>query len=484
MASSQESLSGRPEAEAGREPDAGSERDGDRLGEATGLAADLLTLRPPRPWPRRLLPRSLLGRSLLIVLLPLVLLQVVSSWIFYDRHYDQITRRLSQYLAGDVAVVVEMVREAEDEQQLEEVYEFAWRRFWLRVRLLDTDTLSQPGAQWFSTILDEKLTDALDERLDRAFVIDTHSLPRDVWIEVDLGNNVLYVLVARERLFSETSYIFIMWMVGTSIVLFVVALLFMRNQVKPIRRLAQVAELFGKGVEVSDFKPEGATEVRQASIAFLRMRERIRRQIEQRTTMLAGVSHDLRTPLTRMKLELALLGEGDEVDALKHDVGQMERMIEGYLAFARGEGTEQTRPLDLGDLLRQVAEQARREGGRIDLHVEERLPAVLRREAMRRCLANLVNNAQRYGGEVTLTAGRRREGIEILVDDDGPGIPAEQREQVFKPFFRLERSRNPETGGTGLGLTIARDVVRSHGGDLTLDQAPGGGLRARIWLPQ
>ncbi|SMF60893.1 two-component system, OmpR family, osmolarity sensor histidine kinase EnvZ [Tistlia consotensis] len=466
------------------EMERGADRGGDRLGEATGLAADLLTLRPPRSWPRRMLPRSLLGRSLLIILLPLVLLQVISTWIFYDRHYDTITRRLSQYLAGDVGAVVQMIREADDANQLQDVYEFAWRRLWLRVRLLDTDTLSQPSRPWIPSILDKKLTDALAERLDLPFVIDTHSLPRDVWIEVDLGNKILYVLVPRERLFSETSYIFIMWMVGTSIILAVVALLFMRNQVKPIRRLAQVSEMFGKGVDVSDFKPEGATEVRQASIAFLRMRERIRRQIEQRTTMLAGVSHDLRTPLTRMKLELALLGEGGEVEALKHDVTQMERMIEGYLAFARGEGTEQPRPLDLGDLLRQVAEQARREGASVDLHIEERLPAVLRREAMRRCLANLINNAQRYGGQVTVTAGRRREGIEILVDDDGPGIPPEQREEVFKPFFRLERSRNPETGGTGLGLTIARDVVRSHGGDLTLDQAPAGGLRARIWLPQ
>lgn len=455
-----------------------------RLGEGTSLGADLLTLRPQRPWPRRLLPRSLLGRSLLIILLPLVLLQIVSSWIFYDRHYDQITRRLSQALAGDIGAVVQMMREADDEQQREKVYEFAWRRLWLRVRMLDTDTLTEPSRPWIPTILDEKLTNALAERLDQPFAIDTHSLPRDVWIEVDLGDEVLYVLVPRERLFSETSYIFIMWMVGTSILLFVVAFLFMRNQVKPIRRLAQVSEMFGKGIDVSDFKPEGATEVRQASIAFLRMRERIRRQIEQRTTMLAGVSHDLRTPLTRMKLELALLGGGDEVEALKHDVTQMERMIEGYLAFARGEGTEQPRPLDLGDLLDQVAGQARREGGRIDLHVEERLPAVLRREAMRRCLANLINNAQRYGGRVTVTAGRRREGIEVLVDDDGPGIPPDKREEVFKPFFRLERSRNPETGGTGLGLTIARDVVRSHGGELTLDDAPGGGLRARIWLPQ
>jgi two-component system osmolarity sensor histidine kinase EnvZ len=258
----------------------------------------------------------------------------------------------------------------------------------------------------------------------------------------------------------------------------------MRNQVRPIRRLASAADRFGKGLDVADFQPEGATEVRQASVAFLRMRERIKRQIQQRTEMLAGVSHDLRTPMTRIKLELAMLGGGPAIESLRTDIAQMEKMVEGYLAFARGEGTEEPQHADLAQLLREVVEEARREGTHVDLHLEQALPATLRREAMRRVFANLISNARRYGKQIAITAGRRKGGIEVLVDDDGPGIPPERREDAFKAFYRLDESRNSETGGTGLGLTIARDMVRSHGGDLSLHEAPGGGLRAQIWLPR
>jgi two-component system osmolarity sensor histidine kinase EnvZ len=335
----------------------------------------------------------------------------------------------------------------------------------------------------FITILDHRLTKALKESVGRPFLIDTRSLAKEVEIQVQLADGVLRVLAPRERLFSSTTYIFIMWMVGSSIVLFVVAMLFMRNQVKPIRRLAQAADSFGKGRDVADFKPEGATEVRQAAAAFLQMRDRIKRQIRQRTEILAGVSHDLRTPLTRMKLQLAMLGETPEAENLESDVAAMERMVEGYLAFARGEGVERPQPTEVSGLLRDVVAQMRRDGGVIDLHVEQAMTVPLRPETMRRCLSNLIANAQRHGEHVSVRAGPRDRAVEITIDDDGPGIPADLRQEVFRPFYRLEGSRNPETGGVGLGLTIARDVVRNHGGDLVLEDAPGGGLRARIWLP-
>jgi two-component system osmolarity sensor histidine kinase EnvZ len=199
--------------------------------------------------------------------------------------------------------------------------------------------------------------------------------------------------------------------------------------------------------------------------------------------MLAGVSHDLRTPLTRMKLQLEMLQDVPDAKSLQSDVAEMEHMVEGYLAFARGEGQETPAPTDLGGLLRDVVDQMTRDGHAVDLHVEQELTLPLRRDGMRRCLTNLVANAQRHGRHVAVRAGRRKNMIEVTVDDDGPGIPPEHHEDVFKPFFRLERSRNPATGGIGLGLTIARDVARSHGGDVSLEAAPGGGLRARIWLP-
>ncbi|MFQ5775470.1 MAG: ATP-binding protein [Kiloniellaceae bacterium] len=436
---------------------------------------------------KRILPRTLLGRSLLIILSPLVLLQVISTWVFYDRHYDTTTKRLSQGLAGDIATVIQMMIRNPGSVGRLQVFRTARKSMWLVLefhegaRLAETST--PPPFGIFTSILDRKLSNALDEFVGRPFLIDTRSLEDQVKVQVQLADGVLQVLVPRERLFSSTTYIFIMWMVGSSIVLFGVAVIFMRNQVKPIRRLAQAADSFGKGRDVADFKPEGATEVRQAAAAFLQMRGRIKRQIDQRTEFLAGVSHDLRTPLTRMKLQLAMLRDTPEVQNLRSDMAEMERMVEGYLAFARGEGTEQPQPTDVAGLLRQVVAQMKRDGGVIDLHVEEDMAVPLRREAIRRCLANLIGNAQRHAPHVSVRAGRRGKVVEITVDDDGPGIPPDKREEAFKPFYRLDESRNPETGGVGLGLTIARDVVRNHGGELSLEDAPGGGLRARLWLP-
>lgn len=436
---------------------------------------------------RRLLPRTLLGRSVLIILLPLVLLQVISTWVFYDRHYDTTTKRLAQGVAGDIAAVVQLlVREPGTVDRLQ-IFRLARNAMRLKVSFSEADLLpartTRGSLNIFTNTLTRKLTDAMDEYVGRPFLINTRALDEEVEILVQLADGVLRVLVPPERLFSPTTYIFIMWMVGSSIVLFGVAVIFMRNQVRPIRRLAHAADSFGKGRDVADFKPEGAAEVRQAAAAFLRMRDRIRRQIDQRTEFLAGVSHDLRTPLTRMKLQLALLRNVPEARNLEADVVEMERMVEGYLAFARGEGAEQPQVTDIGGLLRDVVGQMRRDGVIIDLHVEEALSLPLRREALRRCLTNLISNAGRHGEHISVRLGRRRRAVEITIDDDGPGIPADRREDVFRPFFRLEQSRNPATGGVGLGLSIARDVVRNHGGDLTLEDAPAGGLRARVWLP-
>jgi two-component system osmolarity sensor histidine kinase EnvZ len=332
-------------------------------------------------------------------------------------------------------------------------------------------------------IMEKMLVRAVEEGVRKPFSFDTATLDRHVIVTVQLSDGILEVIAPRKRLTSSTTYIFVLWMVGISLILFSVATIFMRNQVKPIRRLAGAADDFGKGRDAPRFKPEGAKEVRQAATAFIAMRERIQRQITRRTEMLAGVSHDLRTPLTRMKLQLEMLGDTAGTAELKSDVSEMEHMLEGYLAFARGEGEEAPTPTDLCALLGEVTEQARRNGGAIDLHTEGDIVVALRPAAFRRSLTNLINNAMRYADHVSVRAGQRGDAVEIMVDDDGPGIPADDREDVFKPFFRLEGSRNQETGGVGLGLTIARDVVHGHGGDLALDEAPGGGLRACIRLP-
>ena len=431
----------------------------------------------------RVLPRSLLGRSLLIIVTPLILLQVVSTWVFYDSHWETVTRRLAGNLAGDVAAVIELMRRSAGPADYPGIFELAATTMRLQMAHEPGAALPDETVAARQDLVDVKLSQALEDIVGRPFRIDTRSLEKVVDIRVQLDDGVLQVLAPRRRLFSSTTYVFILWMVGTSLVLFAVATVFMLNQVRPIRRLAAAADDFGKGRDVPDFKLEGAAEVRQAAAAFNLMRNRIRRQIAQRTEMLAGVSHDLRTPLTRMKLQLAMLGDGPEVADLHADVAEMEKMLGGYLAFARGEGAEQPVPTDLGLLLRDLVAGALRDGATIDLEAEPDLVVPLRPDAFRRCLANLIGNARRHARTVAIRATRRGAAIEVTVDDDGPGIPPDQREEVFRPFYRLDPSRNPETGGVGLGLTIARDVMRGHGGDLVLTDSPLGGLRARLRLP-
>ena len=431
---------------------------------------------------KRILPQTLFGRSLLIIVTPVILLQVVATWIFYDRHWDTMTNRLAYAVGGEIGMVIEQLERDGTMADRTETLSMAARTMDLIITF-EPDAILPPQRQKLSSLLERTLGMALDERVRKPFVIDTRVASNWIEIRVQMADGVLSVMSPERRLFSSTTYIFLLWMVGAAMVLFAIAIIFMRNQIRPIRRLAAAADAFGKGRDVTRFKLEGATEVRQAAAAFLVMRERIQRQISQRTEMLAGVSHDLRTPLTRMKIQLELFGDCPDVEDLKADVIDMEQMIEGYLAFARGEGTEAPVPTDLNRLINEAVGSARRDGAIVDLHLEGELSLPLRPNSVKRCLANLIGNARRYADHVWVQAGRRDDAIEITVDDDGPGIPASSHEDVFRPFFRLEGSRNRSTGGVGLGLTIARDVVRSHGGDITLADSPRGGLRAVVRLP-
>ncbi|HVO02650.1 MAG TPA: ATP-binding protein [Candidatus Cybelea sp.] len=433
----------------------------------------------------RLLPQSLLGRSIIIIVTPVVLLQVISAWIFYTSHWNTVTQRLAQSVAGDIAAVVRLLPRPIDPEKAQQVFKIADDMMDLKLAFKPGDILPNDPTISRQTLVDRALSNALRSTVQRPFLIDSRSLRNVVEIHVQLADGVLQARVFRTRLFSATTYYFLLWMIGTSLALLFFATLFMRNQVHPIRRLARAADDFGRGRDIADFRPTGAAEVELAGHAFNLMRDRIRRQISQRTEMLAGVSHDLRTPLTRMKLQLALMADAPEVADLKKDVSEMERMIDGYLAFARGEGTERAVDADLVEIVTDTVNDARREGASIDLAPteEDRIVLPLRRDALRRALANVVGNAGRYGQKIEVAIRSRPNAVDVIVDDDGPGVPADRREDVFRPFFRLEGSRNPETGGTGLGLAIARDIMRSHGGDLTLHDSPLGGLRAVLRLP-
>lgn len=437
----------------------------------------------PRIWIKKILPRTLFGRALLIIVMPLILLQIVTTHIFYDRHWDTITWRLSSAIAGDIAVALDALRNNPEVSERANIFEAVHRHLGLQMTLIPGEILpNEPVSE--NGLLDRMLTRAMDEQVRRPYRIDTSAYKTQVVIDVQLPDAVLRIVAPGKRLFSTTTYIFIMWMVGTSLILFAVATIFMRNQIRPIRRLARAVDRMGKGRDIEEeFKIEGATEVRQAAQAFQLMRERIRRQMRQRTDMLSGVSHDLRTPLTRMKLQLAMLSDDAEVCELKSDVEEMEHMIDGYLAFARGEGDEPVAETDIAELVEESVSVWKRDSVTIDCHIEDKLAANVKPQAVRRCLGNLLANARRYANHVWVRAGRRGDQIEVTIDDDGPGIAKVHRDDVFRPFFRLDESRNPETGGTGLGLAIARDVARGHGGDISLEESPQGGLRARIRLP-
>ncbi|MBE9604674.1 HAMP domain-containing protein [Acetobacteraceae bacterium H6797] len=440
-------------------------------------------------WLRRVMPRGLLGRSLLIVLVPLIVLQAVALQIFYGSHLDVISRRLAAGVAGDVGMVVELLTRHPAEDERGWIFrEAAWR--------FDLNLAFEEGAQLNLTAqrpaslpllpLEEDLDRALRERVRLAFDTDWQSDSRSVIIRVQLANGVLHVEAPRKRLFANTLYLFVIWVVGSSALLFAVAAVFMKNQVRSIRRLADAAESFGMGRDPGPIKPEGAAEVRQAAAAFNQMQARIRRFITQRTDMLAGISHDLRTPLTRMRLGLTMLprdeANEEDIHALTEDVEEMERMVAAYLAFARGEVVEQAVEADLTELVRDVASRARRDGATLTLESKGPLTLALRRDALRRCLGNLLDNARRHARSIAVTVeavprGENGQWAQVLVDDDGPGIPAETREEAFKPFASFS------AGGTGLGLAIARDIARAHGGDIALLDSPLGGLRARVRLP-
>ena len=446
---------------------------------------------------KRFLPRTLFGRALLIIVTPVVALQLVATFVFYERHWDTVTRRLAFGLAGDIALIIEMIRDAGNLGEDAMLFDSAERFMSLRLTYLPGEILPNqpPKISVANRIVDRMLNKAFEAHLYRPFRIDTTSFDDDIEIRVQLPDGVLRALTTRKRVTSSTTYIFIIWMVGTSLILLAVAIVFLRNQIRPIRRLAQAADDFGKGRDANHFHPSGAAEVRQAAAAFISMRDRINRQITQRTEMLAGVSHDLRTPLTRMKLQLAMLTDGAEVQHLKADVTEMERMVEGYLAFMRGQDTEAVVDTDIKELLKGIVFDAGRQGSEVtfslpDEDAEEKgsvtlngyvLP--LRPNAIRRSVTNLVDNAVRYAEHVELSLRREDDHVEIAVDDDGPGIPKDRREEVFRPFHRLEESRNPETGGLGLGLAIAQDVIHNHGGAITLSDSPLGGLRASVRLP-
>ncbi len=433
----------------------------------------------------RHLPEGLYPRSLIIIIAPIVLLQAIMAFVFMERHWDNISTRLSKSVAREISFLVELYVTMPPTKESRDLLEsMAKQRLALGLEIRTNDALPPPAAKPLFSLLDLKLSKQIRKRVGRPFWLDVLGKSGFVDIRVQVGKDTVFrVVTDQSRAYASNSYIFILWMVGSSLVLLALAIVFLRKQIWPIQQLAEAAQSFGMGHDVPDFHPRGATEVQSAARAVIGMKDRIQRHVDQRTAMLAGVSHDLRTILTRFRLQLAFLDETDQVKELKHDVLEMQSMLEGYMNFVQGDGGEQAEMTDVAAMLQQLQSRLEPEGLSTQFNLADGLVVKVKANALKRCVSNLVNNAARHAKTIRVQAKILGNELSIIVEDDGPGIAPEDREEVLKPFVRLDEARNQDDTGSGLGLTIALDIARSHGGELVLSDSELGGLKASLRIP-
>jgi two-component system osmolarity sensor histidine kinase EnvZ len=432
----------------------------------------------------RHLPHGLYSRSLIIAIAPIVLLQTIMAGIILERHWDNVTKVLGRSLAREIGLITDLYdRSDKSEAAIKDIESVANKRLKLGLEITRGDALPAPIDRTLYSLVDDKMTKYLERETGRPFWINSTAQDGKVEIRVEVEKGLVFrILTDEDRAYAANTFVLLLWMLLSSLILLSIAVVFLRKQITPIVELAKAAKSFGMGREVMEFRPRGAREVRQAGLAFVDMQSRIARHVEQRTAMLAGVSHDLRTILTRFKLELAFLGDGPKIKPLKEDVEEMQLMLEAYMAFVRGDGGEKTEAVNLAEMFSSVASAVARGKSHIALDVQD-VDVSIKPNAFRRLISNLLGNAVRYANNVKVKGGVENRMLTILVDDDGPGIPAENREDAFRPFVRLDNARNLDETGTGLGLAIALDIAHAHGGEIKLDESPAGGLRAVVQIP-
>ena len=433
----------------------------------------------------KFLPRTLFFRTMLLIFIPLIVVQVVSVVVFFDGSWSRMGRRLSDNLAADMSMVIDLVKQ--EPKKIAQFQKMSEETFGLEFEHYGNDEKHQVIKR--ENKGSRLVIGYLEEALDRVFPEDECGIylgkgDKDLVVTINTADGLFRFVTSKKKIFSSSIFMFVVWMAGTSILLFLVAVLFLRIQVRSIAELAQAAEDFGKGIDNKDFKPYGSSEVRKAAFAFIKMKERIQRQISERTQMLAGVSHDLRTPLTRMKLQVTMMPDGDDKKDFLSDIDEMEKMLEGYLSFVSGEAGEKSSFVDMNELILSIINKFRNKDALIRYSTNDQVSAIQGREqALKRALTNIISNAFRYGKTIAVSLESNDKKLSVCVEDDGPGIPVDKREDVFKAFYRLENSRNKETGGVGLGLSIAKDVITSHGGTIELGDSSLGGLKVLINIP-
>jgi len=433
---------------------------------------------------RDVLPKGLYWRTILIILVPAAILQLIITLVFLDDHWQATSKRMSQGVASDVALIIQLYERNPTPENFADLQQLAFRPLRLEIDLQPEAPLELPRCRAFGSVIDRYLTRALQDQLNRNVWYDSTCPGTQVLIRVRTSEGVLQLKAYRDRVQARSGPLFVAWIIGATLFLGALSIIFIRNQVRPIELLADAMERFGRGEDAGSFRVRGAREVRGATHAFFGMRERVTRLMDQRAQLLAGVSHDLRTPLTRLKLQLALMPASPEIEDAKRDLGEMEETLEEYLAFAKGLGEEAPSVVDVGAIAREVVDNATRSGADISVETSGEITTPARARALRRCLANLIDNAAAHGDKVRVEVKSEERAVTVSVDDNGPGIPEELYEEAFRPFSRLDATRSRNQKGVGLGLAIARDVARSHGGDIILGQSPLGGLRASLRLPR
>ena len=427
---------------------------------------------------KKLIPSSLLGRSIIIVFVPIIVLVTVTAAIFYQTSWNIISKRLCQSVVADINVIVKLI----DQNLKEKAIKIAKEDFKMEVNYLP-DTVLNP----FSTIptrgiLSTRLKQALEE-LNRPFFYDLTNLDKGARIEIQLYNDLIIFNVHKDRLYSESAFVFLLWMIFASLILLSFSYFFMNKQLRPLKRLSIIAETFGRGLDAPELKSSGSTEIRQTANAFNQMRTRIKRFLKQRTDMLAGVSHDLRTPLTRMKLQLSLLKDEKAKSELELDIKEMTAMLDSYVSFVRTEAPEPIENISINEIINEISKNINKDKYEVNIDDIVKIETSGRPLQIKRAFQNIIDNSLRYAKKIKVSINLIDEGCEIIIDDNGPGIPKENYEDVFKPFFTLDPSRNKLKGESGLGLSISRDIIRSHGGDIKLDKSKFGGLKTTILLP-